>query len=152
MKTVITYGTFDMFHIGHLNIIDRLTELGDRVIIGVSTDDFNITKGKKTFIPYSQRSAIVQSIKGVDLVFPEVSWDQKVADIKKYQADMFVIGADWEGKFDDLNEHCEVKYLPRTSGISTTEIKQSLKNFTSVPKAEIIQAIEILELLKQDFG
>lgn len=124
MKTVITYGTFDMFHIGHLKLIQKLKKLGDKLIIAVSTDEFNELKGKKTIIPFDQRAEIVENIKGVDLVIPEKSWEQKIEDIKKYNVDIFAIGDDWKGKFDFLKDYCEVIYLPRTEGISTTEIKQ----------------------------
>ena len=124
MKTVITYGTFDMFHIGHLKLIQKLKKLGDKLIIAVSTDEFNELKGKKTIIPFDQRAEIVENIKGVDLVIPEKSWEQKIEDIKKYNVDIFAIGDDWKGKFDFLKDYCEVIYLPRTESISTTEIKQ----------------------------
>jgi len=130
MKTVITYGTFDMFHIGHLRLIQRLTKLGDKLIIAVSTDEFNALKGKKNIIPFEQRAEIVNNIKGVDLVIPENSWEQKIEDIKKYNVDVFAIGDDWEGKFDFLKEYCEVVYLPRTEGISTTEIKEYISTKT----------------------
>ncbi|QCI29080.1 glycerol-3-phosphate cytidylyltransferase [Caminibacter pacificus] len=126
MKTVITYGTFDLFHIGHLKLIERLRNIGDRLIVAVSTDEFNEIKGKKTIIPYEERAEIVANIKGVDLVIPEVSWEQKIEDIKKYNVDIFAIGDDWKGKFDFLKDYCEVIYLPRTHGISTTQIKQKL--------------------------
>ena len=122
-KTVITYGTFDMFHIGHLKLIRRLKTCGDRLIIGVSTDVFNEKKGKKCIIPFEQRKEIVENIKGVDLVIAENSWNQKIEDIKKYKADVFIMGDDWKGEFDHLKEFCEVQYLPRTEGISTTELK-----------------------------
>ena len=122
-KTVITYGTFDLFHIGHLRLIERLRELGDRVVIGVSSDEFNAVKGKKAVIPFADRAAIVASIRGVDQVFAEHAWDQKEDDIRKYSADIFAIGDDWVGKFDFLKPLCEVVYLPRTEGISTTKIR-----------------------------
>jgi glycerol-3-phosphate cytidylyltransferase len=128
-KTVLTYGTFDMFHIGHLNLIQRLCTLGDKLIVAVSTDEFNATKGKKTLIPYEQRAQIVKSIKGVDLVIPEEKWEQKIDDIRLYNVDIFAIGDDWEGKFNFLSSYCQVIYLPRTKDISTTEIKKSLDAF-----------------------
>lgn len=149
-RTVITYGTFDMFHIGHLNLLRRLREMGDRLIVGVSTDEFNALKGKKTLIPYEQRAQIVRSIRYVDHVIPERTWDQKADDVKEYSVDIFAIGRDWEGKFDWLREHCSVVYLDRTDGISTTELKQSLKKLVTVPREEILRAFEILELLKKD--
>lgn len=150
-KVVITYGTFDMFHIGHLKLLERLKELGDRLIVGVSTDEFNAEKGKKTLIPYAQRAEIVSAIKFVDLVIPEHDWDQKVEDIKKHNANIFAMGHDWEGKFDHLREHCNVKYLPRTEGVSTTELKQSLRHFLSVPIKDVVNAFEVLEMLRKDF-
>lgn len=149
-KTVITYGTFDLFHIGHLKLLQRIKNLGDRLIVAVSTDEFNTLKGKKTIIPYEQRAEIVANIKCVDLVIPENNWEQKIEDIKKYNVDIFTMGNDWEGKFDFLKEHCEVVYLDRTEGISSTQLKQTLKSF-SVSKDEIIKAFEILEQLRKDF-
>jgi glycerol-3-phosphate cytidylyltransferase len=150
MKTIITYGTFDLFHIGHLNLLQRLSKLGDKLIVAVSTDEFNAIKGKKTIIPYEQRAEIVENIKCVDMVIPENDWEQKIKDIKKYNIDIFSIGNDWEGKFDFLKEHCEVVYLDRTDGISSTQLKNTLKIF-SVSKDEIIKAFNILEQLKKDF-
>ncbi len=149
-KTVITYGTFDLFHIGHLKLLQRIKKLGDRLIVAVSTDEFNTLKGKKTIIPYEQRAEIVSNIKCVDLVIPENNWEQKIEDIQKYNVDIFTMGNDWEGKFDFLKEHCEVIYLDRTEGISSTQLKQTLKSF-SVSKDEIIKAFEILEQLRKDF-
>lgn len=150
-KIVITYGTFDMFHIGHLRLLKRAKSLGDRLIVGVSTDEFNAEKGKKVLIPFEQRREIVESIKYVDEVIPENSWDQKEEDIRRYGVDLLVMGADWEGKFDHLKELCEVVYLPRTENISTTDLKKSLINFASVPKEDILKAFEIIELLKREF-
>ncbi len=149
-KTIITYGTFDMFHIGHLKLLQRLKKLGDELIVAVSTDEFNAIKGKKVLIPYEQRAEIINNIKCVDLVIPEKNWDQKVEDIIKYNINIFAIGDDWEGKFDFLKEHCEVVYLTRTDDISTTKLKKSLTNFLSIPKADILNAFEILEQLKKD--
>ena len=127
MKKVITYGTFDLFHIGHLNILKRAKELGDYLIVAVSSDDFNAIKGKKCAIPDYERMEIVKAIKYVDEVILENSWDQKVEDVKKYDIDVFVMGDDWKGKFDFLKDYCEVVYLPRTEGISTTKLKNDLK-------------------------
>jgi glycerol-3-phosphate cytidylyltransferase len=151
-KTVITYGTYDMFHVGHLKLFRRLKELGDRLIVGVSTDEFNALKGKRTLIPYEQRAEIIASIRCVDLVIPEMSWEQKVDDIKKYNCDVFGIGNDWQGKFDFLKDHCEVVYLERTEGISTTELKRSLNRFLSVSKDDISFAFSIIEQLKNDLA
>jgi glycerol-3-phosphate cytidylyltransferase len=149
--TIITYGTFDMFHIGHLRLLQRLQQMGDRLIVGVSTDAFNAVKGKKTLIPFEQRSEIVANIKGVDLVIPETDWDQKIDDIRKHGVDIFAIGEDWKGKFDFLKDYCEVMYLERTKDISTTQLKKSLANFLSIPKEDILKAFEVIELLKKDF-
>lgn len=150
-KTIITYGTFDMFHIGHLKLLQRLAKKGNKLIVAVSTDEFNQGKGKKTLIPFEQRAEIVKNIKCVDLVIPENSWEQKINDIKKYKVDTFAIGNDWEGKFDFLKEYCEVIYLNRTEDISTTKLKKSLTNFMSIPKEDILNAFEVIEILKKDF-
>ena len=150
-KIVITYGTFDMFHIGHLKLLQRIKELGNELIVAVSTDEFNQIKGKRTLIPYSQRAEIVKNIKCVDMVIAEDNWEQKISDIKRYNIDLLVMGDDWEGKFDFLKEHCEVCYLQRTKDISTTKLKKSLSAFLSVPKEDILKAFEVIEILKQDF-
>lgn len=149
MKVIITYGTFDLFHIGHLKLLQKIKKLGDKLIVAVSTDEFNQQKNKKTIIPYEQRAEIVANIKGVDLVIPEHSWEQKIEDIKNYKVDIFAIGNDWHGKFDNLKKYCEVIYINRTAGISSTQLKQTLKTF-SVSKEEILKAFEILEQLKKD--
>jgi glycerol-3-phosphate cytidylyltransferase len=128
MRRVITYGTFDLFHFGHLEILRRAKENGDFLIVAVSTDEFNWNeKKKKCVYPYSHRAAIVDAIQYVDCVIPETCWEQKVDDVIRLQADVFVMGTDWEGKFDFLKEHCEVVYLPRTDGISSTEVKENVK-------------------------
>ncbi len=150
MVRVITYGTFDMFHVGHLRLLKRLKELGDELIVGVSTDQFNKTKGKKTLISYEHRKEIVESIKYVDKVIEEKSWEQKIDDIKKYRIDIFAMGDDWKGKFDFLKEYCDVIYLERTSNVSSTKLKKSLSQFLTLDKNEIMQAFEVLEILKKD--
>lgn len=127
MKKVITYGTFDLFHIGHLNILKRAKALGDYLIVAVSSDDFNAQKGKKAYNSLKERVEILKAIKYVDEVIIEDSWDQKISDIKENDVDIFVMGHDWEGKFDFLKEYCDVVYLPRTEGISSTKIKTDLK-------------------------
>lgn len=125
MRTVITYGTFDLFHIGHVRILERARALGDRLIVAVSTDAFNIEKGKRPCTPYEHRVEIVKSCRYVDLVIPELRWDQKKEDIIKYGVDIFTMGDDWAGKFDELSDLCEVCYLSRTPGISTTLLKKT---------------------------
>ena len=131
-KIVLTYGTFDMFHIGHLNLLNRLKNLGSKLIVAVSTDEFNSIKGKKTLIPFEQRALIVQNIKCVDMVISEKKWEQKIDDIKKYNVDIFAMGDDWKGKFDFLKDYCEVIYLPRTQNISTTELKKELNKYLGI--------------------
>jgi len=130
--TVLTYGTFDMFHIGHLKLLQRLKKLGTKLIVAVSSDEFNDLKGKKTLIPYEQRALIVENIKCVDMVIREDNWEQKVTDIQKYGVDIFSMGDDWEGEFDFLKEYCEVIYLARTENISTTQLKQELNTFLNI--------------------
>ena len=128
MKRVITYGTFDLLHYGHINLLRRAKELGDYLIVGLSTDEFNWNeKHKKSYFPYEQRRLLLEAIRYVDLVIPEQSWEQKARDIEKYQIDTFVIGDDWKGKFDDLKPLCDVVYLERTPEISSTRIKKELK-------------------------
>ena len=127
MKRVLTYGTFDLLHYGHINLLKRAKALGDYLIVALSTDEFNAGKGKKAFHDYETRKMMLEAIRYVDLVIPEESWDQKKFDVHEYHVDTFVIGDDWEGKFDFLkDEGCEVVYLPRTPEISTTKIKSEL--------------------------
>lgn len=139
-----------MFHIGHLKLLERLSKMADKVVVAVSTDEFNEQKGKKVLIPYDQRAAIVQAIEYVDLVIPEESWEQKKEDIDTYGVDIFAIGNDWEGEFDFLKDQCEVVYLDRTQDISTTSLKKSLKNFLSISKEDLASAFEVLEMLRID--
>jgi len=128
MKKVITYGTFDLLHIGHINILKRAKELGDHLTVGLSSDEFNKIKNKEAFHSFENRKIILESIRYVDEVIVENKWDQKVHDIIDHNIDVFVMGDDWEGKFDFLKEYCQVIYLPRTVGISTTKIKLDLSN------------------------
>lgn len=127
MKKVITYGTFDLLHYGHINILKRARELGDYLVVAISSDEFNKLKNKKSYFSYEERKLMVEAIRYVDEVIPENTWEQKIEDVKENDIDIFVMGDDWKGKFDFLNEYCEVVYLPRTEGISTTQIKQELK-------------------------
>ncbi|MFD1172419.1 glycerol-3-phosphate cytidylyltransferase [Oceanobacillus picturae] len=126
MKKVITYGTFDILHPGHIRLLNRARQLGDYLIVGLSTDEFNTTKGKTAYYTFEQRKDILEALQDVDKVIPENTWGQKIADITSYSIDTFVMGNDWEEEFDYLKEHCEVIYLPRTTGISTTQIKKDL--------------------------
>ncbi|MBO4336891.1 MAG: glycerol-3-phosphate cytidylyltransferase [Lachnospiraceae bacterium] len=127
MKKVITYGTFDLLHYGHVNLLQRAKSYGDYLIVALSTDEFNWNeKQKKCYFSYEKRKKLLEAIRYVDLVIPENSWEQKVSDVKEFKVDTFVIGDDWEGKFDFLKDLCEVVYLPRTPEISTTQIKEDL--------------------------
>lgn len=144
MRTIITYGTFDLFHVGHLKLFERLSALGDRLYVGVSTDEFNANKGKKTIVPFSSRIQIVRAIKYVTDAFPEETWDQKHDDILRYKADIFAMGEDWMGKFDHLASICEVIYLPRTSGVSSTQIKNNLRIFSRSQLDNINSSIETI--------
>ena len=126
MKRIITYGTYDVLHYGHINLLKRAKALGDYLIVGLSSDEFNAIKSKKSYYTYEQRKKILEACRYVDLVIPEHDWDQKISDIQKYQADIFVMGDDWGGKFDFLKEYCEVIYLPRTQNVSSTQTKEYL--------------------------
>ena len=129
MKTVITYGTYDLLHIGHINLLRRAKEMGDYLIVGLSTDTFNSVKHKTAFLSYEHRKEILEAIRYVDKVIPEETWEQKIEDIKKYKVDIFVMGDDWKGKFDFLKEFCEVVYLERTKDISTS--------FNELPRSKL---------------
>ena len=126
MKKVITYGTYDLLHIGHINLLRRAKELGDYLLVVLSTDEFNAIKHKTAYHSYEDRKAILEAIRYVDEVIPETCWEQKISDVVNNQIDVFVMGDDWSGKFDFLKDYCEVVYLSRTEGISTTKIKQDL--------------------------
>lgn len=127
MKKVITYGTFDLLHWGHIRLLERAKSLGDHLTVAISTDEFNLLKHKEAYHSYSHRKYILEAIKYVDEVIPEENWEQKKTDMKKHEIDVFVMGDDWKGKFDFLAEQCDVVYLDRTDGISTSMIKNDLK-------------------------
>lgn len=150
-RRIITYGTYDMFHIGHLRLLERLSQIANEVIVAVSTDEFNALKGKKTLIPYEQRAEIVAAIKYVDLVIPEYCWEQKKDDIEKYNIDVFAIGDDWRGKFDFLQERCEVLYLPRTQEISSTYLKETLGMFNKFSNENFEKVFEIIMQMNNEF-
>ena len=150
-RVVLTYGTFDLFHVGHLNLLTRMAELGDRLIVGVSTDEFNAGKGKRTIIPYKDRAAIVSALGIVDEVVPEESWEQKRRDIETYGVDVFGMGHDWRGKFDDLEDVCEVVYLPRTEGISSTELKQLLGILDRTHVEDLKKALDLISSIVDRF-
>ena len=129
MKRILTYGTFDLLHYGHINILKRAKELGDYLVVALSTDEFNAIKGKKAYHSYETRKKMLEAIRYVDLVIPENEWEQKISDVKDYHIDVVVMGSDWAGsdRFDYLKEYCEVVYLERTPGVSTTQIKNDLQ-------------------------
>ena len=127
MKRVITYGTFDLLHPGHINLLRRAKDLGDELYVGLSTDEFNQMKGKTAVLKYEQRKTVLEAIRYVDHVFPESDWEQKTSDIKKYGILCFVMGDDWKGKFDFLKDYCTVVNQPRTPDITTTDIKQKIQ-------------------------
>lgn len=129
MKRVITYGTYDLLHYGHINLLQRARALGDYLIVALSTDEFNWnSKQKKCYFSYEKRKKMLEALRCVDLVIPENNWEQKTEDVQLYKVDTFVMGDDWKGKFDFLKDQCEVVYLPRTPEISTTQIKTDLKS------------------------
>lgn len=128
MKKIITYGTFDLLHYGHINLLKRAKALGDYLIVALSTDEFNWnSKAKKCYFSYEVRKQLLEAIRYVDLVIPEENWEQKINDIKEFRIDTFVMGDDWKGKLDFLKPYCDVVYLPRTPEISTSQIKEDLK-------------------------
>ena len=126
MKRVITYGTYDVLHYGHINLLKRAKALGDYLIVALSSDEFNKIKNKKSYYTYEQRKKILEACRYVDLVIPEYEWEQKITDIQNFKIDVFVMGDDWIGKFDFLKDYCEVVYLPRTPDVSSTQTKEYL--------------------------
>lgn len=147
MKTVVTYGTFDLFHIGHVRLLKRLKSLGDRLVVGLSTDEFNHVKGKEVVIPFDDRKEVLLSCRYVDDVFEEKCWEQKREDIIREKATIFAIGDDWSGKFDDLGDIVEVLYLPRTKDVSTTDLRTVIGELENDKIKEIHNvAARLLEL------
>ncbi len=144
MKRILTYGTFDLLHYGHIRLLKRAKELGDYLIVALSTDEFNAIKGKKSYHDYETRKKMLEAVRYVDLVIPENNWEQKKDDILTYHVDVCVMGSDWVGsdKFDYLKEYCEVTFLERTEGISTSKIKEDLglketvDNVNQIPEAK----------------
>jgi glycerol-3-phosphate cytidylyltransferase len=127
MKKIITYGTYDLLHRGHINLLKRARAMGDHLTVGLSSDEFNAVKNKKSFYSYEERKLVLEAVRYVDEVIPENTWEQKAEDIARHGIDIFVMGDDWEGKFDHLARLCEVVYLPRTDGVSTTRTKAHLR-------------------------
>lgn len=126
MKKIITYGTYDLLHVGHINLLRRAKEMGDYLIVAISTDEFNALKNKKAYYSFEDRKKILEAVRYVDEVIPECTWEQKINDVIEHDVDVLVMGDDWTGKFDFVGDYCEVVYLPRTEGISTTKIKTDL--------------------------
>lgn len=143
-QVVLTYGTFDLFHMGHVNLLRRAKELGDTLIVGVSTDEFNLEKGKRSIFSFPERCEIVRSVRYVDQVIAETSWDQKISDIQKYGAGLLVMGDDWKGKFDFLNSICKVVYLPRTEGVCSTNLKVLVNTFGNSHMQELKRALDVV--------
>lgn len=152
MKRVLTYGTFDLLHYGHIRLLKRAKELGDYLIVAVSTDEFNAIKNKKAYHDYETRKKMLEAVRYVDLVIPEDNWEQKINDVKEYKVDVVVMGSDWLGsdKFDYLKDYCEVVYLDRTEGISTTKIKKDLN--LQMPKSDVNQIPETGDERKKKEG
>jgi glycerol-3-phosphate cytidylyltransferase len=132
-RIVLTYGTFDLFHPGHVQLLRRAKELGSKLVVGLSTDEFNAKKGKRSVMRYEDRKTVLEACRYVDAVFPEQDWQQKLDDAKRLGANVFVMGDDWAGKFDFMNSACNVVYLARTEGVSTTQIKASVMTTPSQP-------------------
>ncbi|MFD0702762.1 glycerol-3-phosphate cytidylyltransferase [Slackia equolifaciens] len=130
LRRVLTYGTYDLLHYGHIRLLRRAAQLGDYLVVALSTDEFNASKGKSSFYSYGVRKEMLEAVRYVDLVIPEQTWEQKVDDIRKYNIDVVVMGGDWAGdpRFEALKDYCEVVYLDRTEGISTTDVKRELKS------------------------
>ena len=150
-RVVLTYGTFDLFHIGHLNLLTRLRSLGDELVVAVSTDEFNEIKGKKTIVGFEDRIEIIRSLKCVDLAIPEDNWEQKVGDIQRYGISVFGMGDDWRGRFDELKTHCEVVYLTRTEGISSTHLKKTLKVLDRSHINDLKRALDLITTIIERF-
>lgn len=126
VKRVITYGSFDLLHYGHINLLRRAKHMADYLVVGLSTESFNQLKGKQCYFTYQEREQLLEAVRYVDLVIPETCWEQKIQDVKYYHIDIFVIGDDWRGEFDFLKDYCRVVYLPRTAEVSTTKMKNDL--------------------------
>ncbi len=141
MKIILTYGTFDLLHYGHIRLLKQAKDLGDYLIVGLSTDEFNEKKGKKSYYNYAIRKELLEAIKYVDSVIPEECWEQKIEDIKKYHVDTVVMGSDWAGsdQFEYLRDYCNVEFLHRTEGISTTQIKEELHDSKKINKQKVLK-------------
>jgi glycerol-3-phosphate cytidylyltransferase len=150
---IITYGTFDMFHHGHLKILERAKKKGDYLIVGVSTDSFNKLKGKKSIIPYKERKEIIGNIKYVDKVIPEKNWEQKKKDIKKYNVSKLTMGSDWKNskEFSKINKLCEIEFLPRTKNVSSTKLKEIFESVNENSIKNIEKSLKLLKRIGENF-
>lgn len=144
MTVVLTYGTFDLLHVGHINLLRGARELGDRLLVGLSSDAFNALKHKSALQDYASREAVLRAIRYVDDVFVEDSWEQKVDDIRKYHGGLLVMGSDWQGEFDFLSRYCEVRYLPRTENISSSSLKALARE--NAPATQAAADVAVLPL------
>lgn len=146
MKTILTYGTFDLLHVGHVRLLRRARAMGDRLVVGCSTDEFNLVKGKSSLYSFSDRQEILQACRFVDVVIPESSWEQKLDDIRRHDVSVLAIGEDWKGHFDDLETGAgiTVTYLSRTSGVSTTYVKDVLASFDRDKKVYLQELVSKL--------
>lgn len=151
-RVVLTYGTFDLFHVGHVRLLQRIRALGSTLVVGLSTDEFNAQKGKQTIIPYDAREEVLLSCRYVDKVFPETCWEQKRDDIFRENVKVFAMGDDWAGRFDDLQEICDVVYLPRTRDVSTTDIKGWVSTLKAEKVAELTTAVDNVRRLLRDLS
>lgn len=142
MKRIITYGSFDLFHVGHVRLLRRLKAVGDYLYVACSTDEFNQAKGKRSIMPFEQRVEVLEACRYVDKVIPESAWDQKLTDVERYKIDVFAMGDDWAGEFDFLSKYVEVLYLPRTEDVSTTDVRQLAASLNSEVVEEARHAIE----------
>jgi glycerol-3-phosphate cytidylyltransferase len=151
-KIILTYGTFDLFHIGHLNLLRRLKQMGDALFVGVSTDEFNALKGKRSLISYENRRDVVQAIRYVDFVFPEDDWEQKRSDILKYKVDTLAMGDDWINKFDHYSDICKVVYVERTHGISSTMIRSDISTIGNTNIEKLRDAVQTMTQIVKSLG
>lgn len=148
---VLTYGTFDIIHSGHINLLASLHDFADYVVVGVSTDAFNELKGKRALMSYGDRKRVLEAIRFVDLVIPEETWEQKIDDVKRYKIDTFAIGDDWAGEFDFLSRYCDVRYLPRTRGVSSSSLKRLSSDLSLEHIRALSDAVSTMSAILRNF-
>ncbi|MEJ5230088.1 MAG: adenylyltransferase/cytidyltransferase family protein [Pseudothermotoga sp.] len=153
MRTVLTYGSFDLFHIGHLNFLQKARDFGDRLVVGVTTDEFDLLKGKVDLFNYEERAKVVESIKYVDEIFPAKGWEEKIEDIEKYKPHVIVASEEWREKYEPLRKLCRVEFLPRTQGISSSRLRHLLNAIeeltATLESLPINERQEILTLIRE---